>query len=63
MDVVGAVTVMRVLLFLLDVCLLTECEGARMTAMSVTSPPPALCNPSVRTVVKLCTLGEFFLKR
>ena len=25
--------------------------------MSVMSPPPALCNLSVRTVVKLCTFG------
>ena len=28
-----------------------------LSLMSVMSPPPALCNPSVRTVVKLCTLG------
>ena len=27
--------------------------------MSVMSPSPALCNLSVRTVVKLCTLGVF----
>ena len=26
--------------------------------MSVMSPPPALCNLSAHTVVKLCTLGE-----
>ena len=25
------------------------------------SPPPALCNLSVRTVLKLCTLGVFAL--
>ena len=30
--------------------------------MSVISPPPALCNLSVRTVVKLCTLGVFVLE-
>ena len=30
-----AVTVMRVLLFLLHVCILEECEGARMMAMLV----------------------------
>ena len=27
-----------------------------LSLMSVMSPPPALCNLSVRTVVKLCTL-------
>ena len=27
--------------------------------MSVMSPPLALCNPSARTVVKLCNLGVF----
>ena len=29
--------------------------------MSVMSPPPVLCDLSVRTVVKLCTLGDFAL--
>ena len=28
-----------------------------MLSLSVISPPPALCHLSVRTVVKLCTLG------
>ena len=28
-----------------------------LSLMSVMHPPPALCNLSVRTVVKLCTLG------
>ena len=28
-----------------------------LSLMSVINPPPALCNLSVRTVVKLCTLG------
>ena len=28
-----------------------------VSLMRVMSPPPALCNRSVRTVVKLCTLG------
>ena len=32
---VFAVTVMRVLLFVLHVCILRECEGARLTAMLV----------------------------
>ena len=30
-----------------------------LSLMSVMSPPPALCSLSVRTVVKLCTLGCF----
>ena len=34
-DVMVAVTVMRVLLFVLLVCMLRECEGARLTAMLV----------------------------
>ena len=29
--------------------------------MNVMSPPPALCNVSVHTVVKLCTLGVLAL--
>ena len=33
--VVVAVTVVRVLLFVLHVCMLRECEGARVTAMLV----------------------------
>ena len=34
-DAVVAVTVMRVLLFVLHVCMLRECDGARLTAMLV----------------------------
>ena len=34
-DEVGAVTVMRVLLFVLHVCMLRECEGARVTEILV----------------------------
>ena len=34
-DAVVAVTVMRVLLFVLHVCMLRECEGAMVTAMLV----------------------------
>ena len=30
-----------------------------LSLMRVMSPPPALCNLSSRTVVKLCTLGVF----
>ena len=32
-----------------------------LSLMSVMSPPPALCNLSTCTVVKLCTLGVFAL--
>ena len=32
-----------------------------LSLMSVMSPSPALCNLSVRTMVKLCTLGVFVL--
>ena len=32
-----------------------------LSMMSVMSPPHALCNLSVRTVVKLCTFGVFAL--
>ena len=34
-DASVAVTVMRVLLFVFHVCLLRECDGARLTAMLV----------------------------
>ena len=34
-DAVVAVTVIRVILFVLYVCMLRECEGARVTAMLV----------------------------
>ena len=34
-DAVVAVTVMHVLLFVLRVCLLRECDGARLTEMLV----------------------------
>ena len=34
-DAIVVVTVMRVLLFVLRVCQLRECEGARVTAMLV----------------------------
>ena len=32
-----------------------------LSLMSVMSPPPALCNLSVRTAVKLCILGVLAL--
>ena len=30
-----------------------------LVLLSLVSPPPALCNLSARTVLKLCTLGVF----
>ena len=35
--------------------------NVRLSLMNVMSPPPALCNLSLRTVVKLCTLGVLAL--
>ena len=39
------------------------CSECYLSLMSVMSPPPNMCNLSVRTVVKLCTLGVFALER
>ena len=36
-------------------------ENGMLSLMSVMSPPPALCNLSVRTAVKLCIFGVFAL--
>ena len=41
--------------------LMVEVNGM-LPLMSVMSPPPSLCNLSVRTVVKLCTLGVLALE-
>ena len=38
MSAVVAVAVMHVLLFMLHICVLQECEGARVTVMLVLSP-------------------------
>ena len=46
-DMMYAVLYVRVSCFVVRGC---------AVSMSVMSPPPALCNLSVRTVVKLCTL-------
>ena len=57
-------------MFAIAICLvlcvlMVECMSVvvnvMMSLMSVMSPPPALCNQSARTVVKLCTLGVFAL--
>ena len=37
------------------------CSECNVSLISVMSPPPALCNLSVHTVVKLCTFGVFAL--
>ena len=50
------------------VCINSRLEGmsvvvnVMLSLMSVMSPPPALCNLSVRTAVKLCILGVLTLK-
>ena len=36
-------------------------SGCYVARMSVMSPPPALCNLSARKMVKLCSLGVFYL--
>ena len=36
-------------------------ENVMLSLMSVIGPPPASCNLSAGTVVKLCTLGVFTL--
>ena len=45
--------------------LMVECMSVvvnvMLSLMSVISPHPALCNLSLRTVVKLCTLGVLTL--
>ena len=40
---------------------ITVVVNVMLSLMSVMSPPPALCNLSLRTVVKLCTLGVLAL--
>ena len=46
-------------------CVLIVCMSVvvnvMLSLMSVMSPPPALCNLSVRTAVKLCILGVLAL--
>ena len=37
------------------------CSECDVVSMSVMSPPPALCNLSVRTAVKLCIFGVLAL--
>ena len=41
--------------------LMSVVVNVMLSLMSVMSPPPALCNLSVRTAVKLCILGVLAL--
>ena len=65
-----------VIYFVLLICTLTICSSVlcvlmvegmsvvvnvMLSLINVMSPHPALCNLSVRTVVKLCTFGVFAL--
>ena len=59
-------SVLNVCLDNLKLCvLMVECMSVvvnvMLSLMSLMSPPPALCNLSARTVVKLCILGVFAL--
>ena len=40
---------------------MSDVVNVMLSLISVMSPLPALCNLSVRTVVKLCTLGVLAL--
>ena len=40
---------------------LSDVVNVMLSLVSVMSSPPALCNLSLRTVVKLCTLGDLTL--
>ena len=60
-------SVVNVYLDHLKFCVVLMVEGmsvvvnVMLSLMSVISPPPTLCNLSLRTVVKLCTLGVLTL--
>ena len=62
-----AIVICLVYLDHLKFCVVCIVEGmcvvvnVMLSLMSVMSPPAALCNLSVRTVVKLCTLGVLAL--
>ena len=43
------------------VCINSRIVNVMLSLMSVMSPPPALCNLSVRTDVKLCIFGVLAL--
>ena len=59
-DVLYALLYVRVSCFVI-VCI-NVVVNVMLSLLSVMSPPPALCNLSARTVVKLCTLGVFALE-
>ena len=66
-DVLYAVLYLRVSCFVVRGCGVLIVEGisvvvnVMLSLISVMSPPPALCNLSVRTAVKLCILGVLAL--
>ena len=49
------------MLYILIVAGMSVAVNVMLSLMSALIPPPALCNISMRTVVKLCTLGVFAL--
>ena len=62
--VICLVLLMCTLTILSSVLCVLMVEGLSVVVnvmLSLMSPPPALCNISVHTVVKLCTLGVFAL--
>ena len=64
-DMLGVVNVHHDHLKLCVVCIDGRrylcCSECNVVSKSVMSPPPAMCNMSARTVVKLCTLCVFSL--
>ena len=44
-------------MFAIVICLVSVVVNVMLSLMSVMSPPPVLCNLSVRTDVNLCILG------
>ena len=53
----STLTILSYVLWVLMVEGMSVVVNVMLSLMSVMSTPPALCNLSVRTVVKLCTLG------
>ena len=54
-------TICSSVLCVLMVEIMSVVVNVLLSLMSVMGPPPALCNQSIRTVVKLCTLGVLAL--
>ena len=63
MRAVVAVTVMHVLLFVLHVCVLWECEGARVTAVLVWGPGEvSACMSGTRGSGVLSSTGDVLVR-